>query len=106
MCNFDTLFKRQSENTENMVQLWRLGKDKKSITSQLQNDYVGLEVGAKIEAIHFLGFEIWDGLSVNGASCDVEYFDPLIFHQETFGSCDSPIEGWSATNGPDYEIVY
>ena len=75
------------------------------ITSQSQNDYVGLEVGAKTEATHFLGFAVWDDLSVNGASCGVEYFDPLI-DQETFGRCDSPIKGWSATNGLDYEIVY
>ena len=28
------------------------------ITSQSQNDYVGLEVGAKTEATHFLGFAV------------------------------------------------
>ena len=28
------------------------------VTSQSQNDYVGLEVGAKTEVIHFLGFAV------------------------------------------------
>jgi len=69
------------------------------------NDYVDLEVGAKTEVILFLEFVVWDDL--NGASCDMEYFDHLI-DQETFARCDSPIEGWSITNlnGSDYEIGY
>ena len=80
-------------------------KKRKIITSQAQNDFVGLEVGVKTEVIHFLGFGVWDDLSVNGESCDVEYFEPLI-HQETFVRCDSPTERWSATNGSDCKFVY
>ena len=30
----------------------------KIITSQAQNDFVGLEVGVKTEVIHFLGFGV------------------------------------------------
>jgi hypothetical protein len=58
MCNLDTLFKTQGENTENTDQLWTLKKRQKPITSQSQNDYVGLEVVAKTEVIHFLGFAV------------------------------------------------
>ena len=33
-------------------------KNEELITSQSRNDYVGLEVGAKTEVIHFLGFAV------------------------------------------------
>ena len=41
-----------------MVQLWIIETMQELITSQSQNDYVGLEVGVKTEVIHFLGFAV------------------------------------------------
>jgi hypothetical protein len=52
---------RSSRDREKILIIWlnygRL-RNAELITSQSQNDYVGLEVGAKTEAIHFLGFAV------------------------------------------------
>ena len=60
MCNLDTLFKRQGENTGKYGSIMDAERKMQNrlITSQSQNDYVGLEVGAKTEAIHFPGFAV------------------------------------------------